>query len=144
MADEISAATRLLVTQRAGRRCEYCLLHADDSFTPHQIDHIVSRKHGGSSSHENLALACIRCNAWKGSDIAGFGFETDEVCRLYHPRQDRWLDHFRLEEGEIVPVTAVGAATVRLLRLNLSGRVAERRVLSRCGRYPSHPRTADG
>ena len=66
MRGEISAAVRLLVATRAARRCEYCLLHEDDSFTPHQIDHIISQKHAGDSSPENLAFACIRCNAWKG------------------------------------------------------------------------------
>jgi hypothetical protein len=136
MGDEVSAAVRLLVANRAARRCEYCLLHEDDSFTPHQIDHIISRKHGGTSSPDNLALACIRCNAWKGSDIASVGFELDRISPLFHPRQDRWLDHFRLEAGELIPLTAVGAATVRLLRLNLLGRVTERRVLIQCGRYP--------
>jgi hypothetical protein len=75
MGGEISGAMRLLVAERAAHRCEYCLLHQDDSFTPHQIDHIVSRKHGGDSSRGNLALACIRCNAWNGSDIASFGRE---------------------------------------------------------------------
>ena len=136
MGEEVSATVRLLVARRAARRCEYCLLHEDDSFTPHQIDHIISRKHGGDSSPDNLALACIRCNAWKGSDIAGFGFEVDQISPLFHPRRDRWHDHFRLEAGEIMPCTAVGAATVRLLRLNLLGRITERRVLIQCGRNP--------
>ena len=134
MRDGISAAVRLLVASRAARRCEYCLLHEDDSFTPHQIDHIISRKHGGNSSPDNLALACIRCNAWKGSDIASFGFEPDRISPLFHPRHDLWQDHFRLEAGDIVPLTAAGAATVRLPRLNLLGRVTERRVLIQSGR----------
>jgi HNH endonuclease len=136
MRDEISAAVRRLVATRAGRRCEYCLLHENDSFTPHQVDHIISRKHGGDSSPENLALACIRCNAWKGSDIASLGFDPDQISPLFHPRQNRWQDHFRLENGEIIPLTASGAATVRLLRLNLLGRVSERRILAQSGRYP--------
>jgi hypothetical protein len=136
MADEISAAARLLVADRAARRCEYCLLHESDSFTPHQIDHIISRKHGGDSSPDNLAFACIRCNAWKGSDIASLGFEPGRIASLFHPRQDRWSEHFRIEAGEIIPLTDKGAATVRLLKLNLLGRVSERRILIQCGRYP--------
>jgi len=114
MGDEISGAIRLLVIEPAAHRGEYCLVHEDDSFTPHQIDHIVSRKHGGDSSPGNLALACVRCNAWKGSDIAGNG----------------------LEPGRIVPLTETATATARLLRLNLLGRVSERRTLSQSGRYP--------
>ena len=136
MGGEISAAMRLLVSRRAAGRCEYCLLHDDDSFTPHQIDHIISRKHGGDSSADNLAFACVRCNAWKGSDIASIGSEAGRIAPLFNPRQDRWRDHFHLEAGEIVPLTDKGAATVRLLRLNFLGRVRERRLLASSGRYP--------
>ena len=136
MVDEISAGVRSIVVNRATRSCEYCLLHEDDSFTPHQIDHIISRKHGGDSSAGNLAFACIRCNAWKGSDIASLGFDSERITFLFHPRRDRWRDHFRLEAGKITPLTDAGAATVRLLRLNWPGRVTERRVLIQCERYP--------
>jgi hypothetical protein len=36
-------------------RCEYCFVHEDDSYSPHQVDHISSRKHGGLAIPENLA-----------------------------------------------------------------------------------------
>jgi hypothetical protein len=141
MSDDVAVAVRRLVSERAAGRCEYCLLHNDDSFTPHQIDHITSRKHGGDSSPENLALACVRCNVWKGSDIAGYGSDAGKIVALFHPRLDRWRDHFRLEEGVIVPLTEVGTVTIRLLRLNLHGRVTERQVLIRSGRYPRERRS---
>jgi hypothetical protein len=110
MSDDISVALRMLVSERAAGRCEYCLLHDEDSFTLHQIDHIISRKHGGDTSPDNLALACVRCNAWKGSDIATFGLEPGRIVSLFHPRRDLWHDHFRLEDGVIIPLTDVGAA----------------------------------
>jgi hypothetical protein len=135
MGDEVSGVIRLSVAERAGHRCENCLVHQDDSFTPHQIDHIVSRKDGGDSSG-NLALACIRRNSWKGSDIASFGREPGRLVPLFHPRRDLWSDRFRLEDGEIVPLTETAAATVCLLRLNLHGRMTERLALSQSGRYP--------
>jgi len=53
-----------------------------------------------------------------------------EIVRLYQPRQDRWRDHFQLEEGEIIPLTAIGRVTVRLLQMNRSERLAERQLLS--------------
>jgi 5-methylcytosine-specific restriction endonuclease McrA len=37
---------------------------------PHQVDHIVSRKHGGESTSDNLAYACVIYNRYKGTDIA--------------------------------------------------------------------------
>jgi hypothetical protein len=56
---------------------------------PHQVDHIVSRKHGGLSTLENLALACVICNRYKGSDLASLDSQTGELSRLFNPRQNR-------------------------------------------------------
>lgn len=70
MARDIDESARLLVIERARRRCKYCLVHEDNAGFPHQIDHIISRKHGGSSGIGNLAYACILCNRYKGTDIA--------------------------------------------------------------------------
>lgn len=120
---------RRLVAARADHRCEYCLLHERDSYTPHQVDHILSRKHGGSSDPENLAWACIRCNAWKGSDVSSVDPNTGGLIPLFHPRRHRWSDHFELRNHTIEPLTAIGAGTVRLLRLNSDQRLAERRAL---------------
>jgi 5-methylcytosine-specific restriction endonuclease McrA len=49
VAHEVDEFSRRFVIERAGRRCEYCLVHEDSAGFPHQIDHIISRKHGGSS-----------------------------------------------------------------------------------------------
>ena len=108
---------------------EYCLIHEDDAGFPHQIDRIVSRKHGGSSDFENLAYACVPCNRYKGSDVASINPKTGEAVRLFDPRRDRWRDHFRLDGDFIQALTDVGIVTVRLLRLNTAERVAERRLL---------------
>ena len=101
----------------------------------HQIDHIISRKHGGRPEAENLAYACLRCNAWKGSDIGSLDTQTGAFVSLFHPRQHLWGDHFVLHGGVIQPLTGEGKATVRLLRLNLDKRVVERRLLAAAGRY---------
>ena len=74
------------MAERAVYRCEYCLLHEDDSYSPHQIDHIISRKHGGLSEADNLAYACLRCNAWKGSDVGSLDSQTGVFVSLFHPR----------------------------------------------------------
>src|SRR5207244_8923322 len=99
--------------------------------------HIISRKHGGRPEAENLAYACLRCNAWKGSDIGSLDAQTGSFVSLFHPRQHLWGDHFVLHAGVIEPLTAEGKATVRLLsRLHLAKRAVERRPLA--GRHPSH------
>jgi hypothetical protein len=55
---------------------------------------------------------------------------------FFNPRQQAWLDHFRLKGFVIEPLTAEGRVTARVLRLNLDKRVAERRALMPVGRYP--------
>lgn len=137
MAPLIDERLRRLVAKRARYRCEYCLIYEEDSFSKHQIDHIISRKHGGSSEKGNLAFACVRCNAWKGTDIAAVDQPSGELVRLFHPRRDRWALHFRLEGIIIDPLTAQGRVTARLLRLNIDQRIVERRLLSSIGRYPA-------
>jgi len=86
----VPKALRRVVAVRAGGCCEYCLLDEPDSYTPHQVDHIVSQKHGGTSDSQNLAWACTRCNSWKGSDVGAIAFrttrpETGEAVPLFHP-----------------------------------------------------------
>jgi hypothetical protein len=107
-----------------------CLLHEDASYSPHQIDHIISRKHGGRSDADNLAYACLRCNAWKGSDVGSLDSESGRFVNLFHPRRQRWEDHFVLRGAIIEPHIAEAKATVRLLKLNLDKCAVERRLLA--------------
>ena len=136
MASDINDELRAEIAQRAGWRCEYCLIHLEDSGFSHQVDHIVSRKHGGSSTSNNLAYACVICNRYKGSDVASIEPGTGEIIRLFDPRRDLWADHFRIDGARIEPITIVGLATVRLLRLNAPERILERRLLQSLDRYP--------
>ena len=136
MASDISEQLRAEVARRANHRCEYCLIHEDDAGFPRQLDHILSLKHAGSSTADNLAYACVLCNRHKGTDVASVEPRTGKVFRLFHPRQDRWSDHFQLVGEFIEPSTEIGEVTVRLLRLNAAERIAERRILQALGRYP--------
>lgn len=137
MASDVSEQQRAEVAHRAEFRCEYCLIHEDDAGFPHQVDHVVSRKHGGVSSLENLAYACVLCNRRKGSDVASIDSQTGKMTPLFHPRRDRWIDHFRVDEEFIRPLTAVGRVTLQLLRLNAPERLSERRLLQTLGAYPT-------
>ena len=131
MASDVTARLRADVAQRAGYRCEYCRIREDDAGFAHQVDHILSRKHGGSSALDNLAYACVLCNRYKGSDVASIDPQSGEPVRLFNPRQDAWSDHFRFESDSVEPLSGPGRATVRLLRLNAQERVAERRAIGR-------------
>lgn len=133
----ISAAQRRRVEERAGRRCEYCLLPAAVAFFPHEVDHIIAEKHGGATNAANLAFTCWRCNRHKGSDLGSFDPDTGHFCMLFNPRTQRWSDHFTLHDGTIVGLTPEGRTTVRLLQINMEERVRERQRLSTLGRYPT-------
>ncbi len=129
----IPAALRRLTRERAGERCEYCLIPESATLFTHPIDHIIAEKHGGLTVAENLALSCALCHGFKGRYLASVDPTTGAVVPLFHPRRDRWTEHFRLEGGRIEPLTAAGRVTARLLHFNDPERVAERELLIRSG-----------
>ena len=133
----VSKALRRVVALRANRLCEYCLVHEGDTFFGCEVDHIISKKHGGTSEEGNLAYVCGFCNRFKGSDIGSVLWETGEFNLFFNPRLDRWADHFRLEGITIVPLTATGEVTARILGFNDDDRLQERKLLQRFGRFPS-------
>jgi len=106
-----------------------------DTTLRHEVDHIISRKHGGTGEPSNLALACFLCNRFKGSDISSI-LRTGCLTPLFHPRINEWAMHFRIAGAVIEPLTDVGEVTARLLRLNQASRVIERKHLQDANRYP--------
>lgn len=132
----IPSSLRQIVIERAHGRCEYCLLSEKESYWPHEIDHIYATKHGGETVQINLCLSCVDCNRYKGSDLCSLDPVSGEIARLFHPRRDRWEDHFRLEGARIVPLTAIGRVTERLLQFNTIERIFEREMLIALELYP--------
>jgi len=131
----VPAELKRLVLSRADGLCEYCLIAEDDTFFGRQIDHVISEKHGGQTTAENLAVACAICNRAKGSDIGSI--ESGVFVRLFNPRIDLWHEHFVLVGSVLEPRTLIGVATVRLLRLNADQRLLERASLIDSNRYPN-------
>lgn len=127
-------ATRQLVRDRAGLRCEYCQL--PELFSPLaklQVEHIRPIKHGGDDDVNNLALACIDCNLRKGPNLSGIDPQTDAIASLYDPRRDKWDDHFRWDGMLIVGVTESGRATVAVMALNSLDRLQVRLAMTGTG-----------
>ena len=114
----MDAALREFVRHRASFRCEYCLLPQDVAGYPHHIEHIVAKKHGGLDEPDNLALACHRCNLCKGPNLAGLDPETQALVPLFHPRRERWHEHFRWKGAWMEGETPTGRATIAVLRMN--------------------------
>ncbi len=122
----IPAALRREVIERAGNRCEYCLLPAEVAFYPHEVDHIIAEKHGGATELDNLAFACWRCNRRKGSDVTSFDPQTGQLSPLFNPRTQVWVEHFAYEGERLNGLTPEGRTTVGLLQLNSADRLNER------------------
>lgn len=120
-------STKALVRDRVGYRCEYCQLHQDDSpLASLHVEHVIPKKHGGSDELDNLALACIDCNLHKGPNLTGIDPETGEITQLFHPRRQRWSDHFEWAGLYVAGRTAVGRTTFRVLNMNSDDRIVLR------------------
>ncbi|MBI3878495.1 MAG: HNH endonuclease [Verrucomicrobia bacterium] len=137
MSSPITPALRELVARRAEFICEYCLVHERDLYSGGQVDHIISERQDGPTTPENLAFACAWCNRQKGSDIAAIDPATGQLVRLLNPRLDKWSEHLQLVGGRIEWRTAIGEATVRLLKMNDLHRIEERELLRAHGKCPS-------
>ncbi len=102
------------------------------------VEHIIPRSQGGRTTLDNLALACQGCNNHKYTKVKGNDSITGDLVPLYHPRQQRWRDHFAWNEDFtlIIGLTPTGRATVEALRLNREGLVNLRRILYTMGEHP--------
>src|SRR5437867_6035524 len=117
------------VRQRAGHRCEYCLVPQAFYQTVFEIDHIIAKQHGGNTVLSNLALSCLHCNGHKGPNIAGLDPLTKRLTKLFHPRRHKWDRHFRWQGPYLVGRTAVGRVTIAVLAMNDSDAVRAREEL---------------
>ncbi|MGB6166141.1 MAG: HNH endonuclease signature motif containing protein [Geitlerinemataceae cyanobacterium] len=123
----IRAALRRLVTQRAQNQCEYCRFPQQVSLFAFEIEHIIAQKHDGVTEAENLALACPDYNRFKGTDLGSIDPKTKQLTPFFHPRTQKWSDHFCLEAtGSIIPLTPQGRVTAKILQFNHPERVSER------------------
>lgn len=132
----IPAELRRFVHGRTDGCCEYCLLGEHFTYFTYEIDHVYAEKHGGETIENNLCLSCSDCNRHKGSDLCSLDPETGDVVTLFHPRRDKWVEHFRLNGAQIEGISPHGRVTVRLLQMNDPDRYIERVTLIVLGRYP--------
>jgi hypothetical protein len=132
----MDAATRAQVRDRAGERCEYCLIRQEHAETRHHVEHITAKQHGGADDPSNLALCCQLCNLHKGPNLTGIDPVTGELTALFHPRRDVWGEHFEIRGARIVGITPAGRTTVYVLAMNAGHRLNVREELVAQGRYP--------
>lgn len=116
------------IRQRAAFQCEYCRLPAAASQAPFEVEHIIPLKHGGATTQENLALACLHCNRHKGPNLSGLSLPGGKLISLFHPRRDAWHRHFRIRAGLITGKTEIGRITLNVLAMNRPDQVQLRRL----------------
>lgn len=135
-------ALRRLVRDRAGWMCEYCRMPATLLPYPLVIDHILARQHGGPTTLDNLACICPHCNSHKGPNIAGLDPVSARMTRLFHPRRDRWGDHFEWAGHEVVGISEIGRTTIAVLAMNDDESRTFRAVLFSEGLFPPPPHSS--
>lgn len=130
----MNAALKRHVWERAESRCEYCRLRQEhEPARPFNIEHIIPIRHAGADDESNLALSCRHCNMMKGPCIASLDPDGHGLTRLFHPRKDRWIEHFRFDGPFIVGLTDIGRTTVWFLDMNTTNRVRLRILLAELG-----------
>jgi hypothetical protein len=133
----VTSEQRQLIRERAGDCCEYCRVAQDERLSKFQIDHIIPIKHGGRDDTDNLCLACLKCNGFKGPNVAALDPITGEATKLFNPRQQQWEDHFQINlDARLTGITPEGRATINVFRINEESRVKHRQMAMMLGEYP--------
>jgi len=124
------------VRQRAGNRCQYCLMHQGLQGATFHIEHVIPSSRGGTDGLANLALVCPGCNLRKSDRTTAVDPATGKKVALFRPNEQSWFDHFLLDGFLIRGVTGTGRATVVALELNHLRRQRIRAVEHSFGLFP--------
>ena len=137
MSHHIPAPLRDLVHRRAAECCEYCRLPQASQEATFHVDHIDPSSAGGPTDKDNLALACVTCPLRKAARTRVRDSRSGKLMPLFHPRRDRWNDHFRWTLGwKVIGRTPIGRASVTALAMNRPAIVSIRQCLARLGDFP--------
>lgn len=132
----ISEKLRRLTINRADNRCEYCQLAQAGQEATFHIDHIIPVNAGGLTTSRNLALACVSCSLRKAARQTALDPQTNTDALLFHPRRDRWAEHFSWEGVQLRGLTAKGRAIFAALEMNRPLILAIRAEEVLRGRHP--------
>ena len=85
--------SRRNIFERDGNRCQYCGKRNDQREMT--IDHVLPRSRGGSSTWENMVLACFNCNSKKGDKLP----HEANMKLLARPVKPRWATRQGVKVG---------------------------------------------
>jgi hypothetical protein len=85
-----------------------------------EIEHILPVSLGGEPQWDNLCLSCPTCNRHKANRSTALDPQHGEDVSLFHPRQQRWNDHFTwMHDGtQLKAFSSAGRATLEALHAN--------------------------
>lgn len=114
----VNLHTRLLEADQ--HRCAYCQTSEANSGSRMTYDHWIPQAQGGETIFENLCFACRQCNEFKGEKTSHEDPLTSEIVPLFHPRKQKWEDHFVWDADgiHILGKTSTGRATIIALKMN--------------------------
>ena len=137
-AQPISSKLRRIVMERAKGCCEYCKSQEIFATQSLSVEHIIPIAKNGTSTSDNLALACQGCNNRKYNRTEAYDPIDGQLAPLYHPRQQSRAEHFIWSDDftELIGISPTGRATVVRLQLNREGVVNLRQLLSEKNLHP--------
>ncbi|WP_017298892.1 HNH endonuclease [Nodosilinea nodulosa] len=138
MSAYISSALQRQIRDRFANCCAYCRTAEALTVTTFEFEHIVPLSADGTTDFENLCLACPTCNRHKANRQTAIDPESQAVAPLFHPQQQSWSDHFawNADTTEIIGLTAIGRATVAMLKMNRPQMSRVRRMWVKLGEHP--------
>jgi HNH endonuclease len=134
----IPVAIQRAIFELSKNYCEYCVLPSNFSTDFFHFEHIIPVVLNGKTELENLARSCGICNNNKRDKIEHIDPLTQQIVRLYNPRQDIWSDHFQWSDDDlyIIGLTPIGRATIALLKLNRVNATNLRKLLKMADLHP--------
>ena len=80
----------------------------------------LPRVRGGTTTFENVCLACRTCNEFKSDTVTAIDPVTNDETSLFNPRSQVWSEHFQwtMNGSEVQGKTAIGRVTVLTLQMN--------------------------
>ncbi len=134
----ISARLRQRIAKQAGYRCGYCLTSQHITGARMEIDHIIPESAGGTTTEDNLWLACSSCNEFKGAQMHVCDYVTGQYVPLFNPREQSWHEYFAWSEdgSKIIGLTSCGRVTISALKMNHEEIVRARRRWVSVGWWP--------